>query len=98
MTRPLAAALAHLLRWPDRCARSENERLAERTANPITSAEIEAIIDRVGRDAVFARARSAGWLPGQPAPLWVWKQICEEIARQQTAAGAAEAQSHRALH
>ena len=95
MTR-LAAALARLLRWPFR--RDRLEYPPEQTTYPITPAQIEAMIDHAGRDAVFAYARGAGWLPGQPVPLHVWKQICEVIARQQTAAGAAEAHGHRVLH
>lgn len=38
---------------------------------------IERLIDHVGRDLVFARARGLGW-SGSP-PLWVWNQICVDL-------------------
>lgn len=48
-------------------------------ANAITSASVEADIDRAGRLAVFERARELGWSAAMPAPLWVWNAIAVEI-------------------
>lgn len=42
--------------------------------------ELEALIDRVGRAAVFSRARALGWSQGN-APKWVWRNIALEIER-----------------
>lgn len=39
--------------------------------------ELEALIDRAGRDAVFSRARALGW--SSPPPKWVWQGICADI-------------------
>lgn len=39
--------------------------------------EIESLIDKAGRNAVFARARALGW--SGDAPKWVWRQIAQEI-------------------
>lgn len=42
--------------------------------------EIEAQLDRVGRDRAFARAQSYGWggMAGAP-PKWVWRSIIREL-------------------
>jgi hypothetical protein len=44
--------------------------------------ELEAAIDRAGRDKVFARAQSYGWPPGSSPPPWVWWQIAQELIRE----------------
>lgn len=41
--------------------------------------ELEAAIDRAGRDAVFARARALGWGANSPPPKYVWYGIISEI-------------------
>lgn len=40
--------------------------------------ELEAAIDRAGRDRVFALARMNGWRDLAP-PKWVWWQIVRQI-------------------
>jgi len=47
----------------------------------ITPASVEAAIEAVGRDAVFARAQELGWTPDNPPPLWVWQLIAVELGR-----------------
>lgn len=42
--------------------------------------DLESMIDRVGRDAVFARARAHGWGGSNP-PKWVWRDIAREVER-----------------
>lgn len=41
--------------------------------------ELEAMIDKAGRDAVFARARQYGWSANLPPPAYVWRGIATEI-------------------
>ena len=38
----------------------------------MTDAELEAAIDRAGRDRVFALVQAAGWPPGVLVPKFVW--------------------------
>ena len=45
--------------------------------------ELESSIDKVGRDAVFARARELGWLDDAP-PIWVWRCIVAELTLART--------------
>ena len=44
--------------------------------------ELEAAIDAVGRDRVFARARSYGWGSFSAPPKWVWWGIVRELQPQ----------------
>lgn len=56
--------------------------------NPLperTDEQLEAFIDAVGRDAVFARARAYGWSVGNKPPKWVWGEICHEIMQEKMA-------------
>jgi len=39
---------------------------------------IERLIDRAGRDRVFARAKAAGWT-GYGAPEFVWRMIAVQL-------------------
>ena len=41
--------------------------------------DLEAVIDRVGRDRVFDRARSHGWGAYDGPPKWVWWEIIHEL-------------------
>lgn len=41
-------------------------------------ADLEKLIDEAGRDDVFNRARSLGWVDEIP-PKWVWRCIAHEI-------------------
>jgi hypothetical protein len=41
--------------------------------------ELEALIDKAGRDRVFARAQTYGWSASSSPPKWVWRQIAEEV-------------------
>lgn len=50
----------------------------ERAAYLQRLANLEHMIDKVGRDAVFSRARSIGWRDECP-PLWVWECIVAEM-------------------
>lgn len=43
--------------------------------------EIEAAIDRVGRDRVFSEARRLGWVREAP-PKWVWWAILSSLEQQ----------------
>lgn len=43
------------------------------------NAELEAAIDAVGRDKVFARAREMGWSAYNSPPEWVWFAIVREL-------------------
>ena len=47
----------------------------------ITDEELEASIDRVGRDRVFARVREVGWSEVNPPPKWVWNCIVAELTQ-----------------
>lgn len=40
---------------------------------------LEKAIDEVGRDRVFARARSHGWQSNDYTPEWVWWGIVKEL-------------------
>lgn len=40
---------------------------------------VEKMIDEVGRDEVFAHARSLGWSPANTPPIWLWGMICAEV-------------------
>lgn len=40
---------------------------------------LEKAIDEVGRDLVFARAKSHGWNAGDGPPEWVWWGIVQEL-------------------
>jgi len=40
---------------------------------------LEKAIDEIGRDRVFARAQSHGWLAGDAPPKWVWWGIVHEL-------------------
>lgn len=42
--------------------------------------DLEKRIDEVGRDRVFSRARALGWVAGSSPPIWVWRQIVEDVA------------------
>jgi hypothetical protein len=42
-------------------------------------AALEAAINRVGRDKVFARSREVGWRYGDSPPKWVWWGIVAEL-------------------
>lgn len=44
----------------------------------MVDAELESLIDRAGRDEVFARASELGWVGGTP-PKWVWREIANEV-------------------
>lgn len=44
--------------------------------------ELEALIDKAGRDRVFALAQANGWVRGSIPPRFVWIQICNGILRQ----------------
>lgn len=50
-------------------------------------AELEAHIDRAGRDEVLAMASAGGWSSANVPPKWVWRQMADEVLRrkQQTA-------------
>lgn len=52
-------------------------------------ANIEALIDRAGRDRVFAAMRSVGWGAGG-APKWVWQAAACEVIRRGTQKNPAE--------
>jgi hypothetical protein len=41
--------------------------------------ELESVIDDIGRDAVFDRAREVGWRYGDTPPKWVWWGIVAEL-------------------
>lgn len=41
-------------------------------------AELEAAINRVGRERVFKRARALGYNPGEPLDKWIWWQIIHD--------------------
>ena len=41
--------------------------------------ELEAAIDRAGRDQVFAMAMAAGWNPGDAVPKYVWRDIIANL-------------------
>jgi hypothetical protein len=41
--------------------------------------ELEAAIDRAGRDAVFLLARAYGWYPPYAPPKWVWWGLVREV-------------------
>jgi hypothetical protein len=43
--------------------------------------ELEALIDRAGRSAVYAAASANGWTTWNAPPRWVWRQLAEEIIR-----------------
>lgn len=45
----------------------------------LTRDSVERMIDKAGRNRVFARARELGWSPPFAPPLWVWAAICDEI-------------------
>lgn len=49
--------------------------------------ELEALIDRAGRERVFTRARTYGWSAGAHPPKWVWQEICLEIMAEGDKAG-----------
>lgn len=53
---------------------------ANHAVRVMREAQLEAMIESVGRDRVFARARSSGWTTDMPPPMWVWVGICAEIA------------------
>lgn len=40
--------------------------------------DLEAAIERVGREKVFGVARAAGWYGSSP-PKWVWWKIVREL-------------------
>lgn len=44
-------------------------------------ANLEALIDEAGRDAVFARARALGWSVYHSPPKWVWHGIVHEVRK-----------------
>ena len=44
--------------------------------------QIEDLIESAGRDKVFSRARSLGWVNELP-PKWVWVQIALELKREE---------------
>jgi hypothetical protein len=48
------------------------------TSKHITPEYVESLIDAVGRQRVFDRAKELGWTEDTP-PLWVWYQICLEL-------------------
>jgi hypothetical protein len=52
-------------------------RFRPRTAGKADAA-IEALIDKAGREKVFAAARALGWTKETP-PKWVWQQIAGDI-------------------
>ena len=41
--------------------------------------ELERLIDRAGRDQVFAAARALGWGSCDAVPVYVWRQIAAEL-------------------
>jgi hypothetical protein len=43
------------------------------------SKELEKRINKAGREKVFERARSLGWVSGEPVPVFVWWDIIREI-------------------
>lgn len=47
-----------------------------------TPEQLEAYIDYVGRDAVFAKARELGWSPDHSPPQWAWGQIAAQVERE----------------
>lgn len=55
---------------------------------------LEALIDKAGRSAVFDRASALGWT-GMDAPTWVWQNICLELLQEQNAAGFTERNEKR---
>lgn len=46
---------------------------------PLTPDYVDALIERAGRDAVFARAESLGWTRADRPPIWVWAAIANEV-------------------
>jgi hypothetical protein len=42
-------------------------------------AELEARIDRVGRQRVFYRMAALGWTPGSRPPKWAWGSLVDEL-------------------
>lgn len=48
----------------------------------MSDSELEQLIDRAGRDKVFAYAQAAGWSIANSPPKWVWAQIAGEIIRE----------------
>lgn len=48
------------------------------------SEELEKLIDKAGRDRVFATARYNGWSFYNLPPEWVWKSICYELLQKDT--------------
>ena len=49
-------------------------------------AQLEAAIDRVGRDRVFMLALINGWRPGDAPPKFVWWNLVREAEAQLKAA------------
>jgi hypothetical protein len=59
-----------------------------------SDAELEAAIDRVGRDRVFACARLNGWSSACAPPRWVWWGIVHEIEAEDGQADLAASECH----
>lgn len=43
---------------------------------------LEAAIDGVGRERVFALAEACGWSINNPPPTWVWQALVYELRRE----------------
>lgn len=42
-------------------------------------AELEALIDRAGREKVFAHMHANGWTGTMAPPKWVWEMACAAV-------------------
>lgn len=72
-----------MMKWPwsrDKQRQFPQQRLQPEPA--LTPAHIEALLDKAGRDRVFALARANGWNGSNP-PLWVWQQLALEVIASQ---------------
>lgn len=73
----LSAALNWLFSPGSVLASNPKPAHTEAEAPRLTPEDVETLIERAGRQEVFARARQLGW--GNGAPLWVWARIAHEI-------------------
>ncbi len=48
--------------------------------------KLEALIDRAGREEVFALVRAAGWSSGSTPPKHVWQDACRILLSAQPSA------------
>ena len=63
------------------CRRCGMRRMSPSFRRQREDALVDEMLERAGRDEVFALVRANGWSPADAPPHWVWLEACAEVMK-----------------